>query len=63
MPKELEFTFDEFCRRLNNIIDGARSNLNFVMKHKVKDTMKPEFYAGQLYAYKNIKAIVKELNR
>jgi hypothetical protein len=53
--------FDEFSRRLDNIIDGARKNLNFVQKHKVKGMMKQEFYAGMLYAYKNIKEITKEL--
>jgi len=53
--------FLDFSLRLDRIIDGQRKNLNFVIKEKVKDGMKPEFYAGVLYAYRNIKSITKEL--
>ena len=56
-----EEKIDDFFIRLDRIIDGMRKNLNFVLKHKTKDALKPEFYAGVLYAYRNIKEISKEL--
>jgi len=58
---EKEEKINDFFIRLDNIIDGMRKNLNFVLKYKTKDAWKPEFYAGVLYAYKNIKEISKEL--
>ena len=61
--KSVHKKFMDFRRRLDNIIDGMRKNLNFVLKNKPKrNAVSPDFYQGVLYAYRNIKEITKELD-